>query len=61
MNLYSKLFAEINLAEQSSQRDSWAQHMSTCPWSTTSTTSLTLPCIVPTFHEDTRNLRILSN
>ena len=59
MNLYLTPFTEINLAEQPFQPDSWAQHVSICLRPNVSTTSLVLPCIVPTFHEDTRNLHIL--
>ena len=59
MNLYLKPFAEINLVEQSFQSDSWAQHISICLRPNATTTTLVLPSIVPTFHEDTRNLHIL--
>ena len=50
MNLYLK--PEINLAEKPFQRDSWTQHISIRLRPIFSTTSLALPRIVPTFHED---------
>ena len=56
MNLNLKPFAEINLAEQPFQRDSWTQHILIRLRPIVSTTSLALPPIVPTFHEDTCNL-----
>ena len=59
MNLYLKSFAETNLAEQPFQRDSWTRHISIRLQPNVSTTSLALPCIIPTFHEDTCNLHIL--
>ena len=57
--LIFKPFAEINLAEQPFQLDSWTQHILIPLWPIVSTISLTLPCILPTFHKDTCNLHIL--
>ena len=59
MNLYLKPSAQINLAEQPFQRDSWSQHILIRLRPNVSTTSLPQPCIVPTFHKDSRNLHIL--
>ena len=59
MNLYLKPFAEINLAEQPFQLDSWTQHIPIRLRPVVSTTSPILTRIIPTFHEDTRSLHIL--
>ena len=53
VNLYLKRFAETNLAEQPFQRGSWKQQTSMRQQPIVSTTSLALPRIVPTYHEDT--------
>lgn len=58
MNLHLKSFAEINLAEQTFQRDCWTQYIISL-WPIISTTSLALQHIVPTFHEDKHILHIL--
>ena len=59
MNLYLKSFAQINLAEQPFQRDSWTQHILIRLRPNFSTASLDQPCIVSTFHKYSRNLHIL--